>query len=77
MKRTASSDGAGGASWRLGTPPGCLGRDTKVNRSLAERRRSFLERYAGIESGDECRRLAPALSAFITAPQSVAAALLP
>jgi RNA polymerase sigma factor (sigma-70 family) len=38
---------------------------TKVNRCLAEGRKSFLERYAGIESGQECERLAPALSAFV------------
>jgi RNA polymerase sigma factor (sigma-70 family) len=38
---------------------------TKVNRCLAEGRKSFLERYAGIESGRECERLAPALSAFV------------
>src|SRR4051794_19858866 len=38
---------------------------TKVNRCLAEGRRSFLERYAGIESGAECRRLGPVLSAFV------------
>jgi len=38
---------------------------TKVNRCLAEGRKSFLERYAGIESGRECVRLAPALSAFV------------
>jgi RNA polymerase sigma factor (sigma-70 family) len=38
---------------------------TKVNRCLAEGRKSFLERYAGIESGHECRRLAPLLSAFV------------
>ena len=38
---------------------------TKVNRCLAEGRKSFLERYAGIESGEECERLAPALSAFV------------
>jgi hypothetical protein len=44
---------------------GCLGHHTKVNRCLAEGRRSFLERYAGIESGRECERLAPALSAFV------------
>ena len=44
---------------------GCLGRDTKVNRCLAEGRKSFLERYAGIESGQECQRLAPTLSAFV------------
>jgi hypothetical protein len=36
-----------------------------VNRCLAEGRKSFLERYAGIESGRECVRLAPALSAFV------------
>jgi putative zinc finger protein len=44
---------------------GCLGPNTKVNRCLAEGRKSFLERYAGIESGRECERLAPALSAFV------------
>ena len=38
---------------------------TKVNRCLAEGRKSFLERYAGIESGRECERLGPALSAFV------------
>jgi RNA polymerase sigma factor (sigma-70 family) len=38
---------------------------TKVNRCLAEGRKSFLERYAGIESGQECLRLAPTLSAFV------------
>ena len=38
---------------------------TKVNRCLAEGRKSFLERYAGIESGAECARLAPVLSAFV------------
>jgi hypothetical protein len=32
---------------------------------LAEGRKSFLERYAGIESGRECERLAPMLSAFV------------
>jgi hypothetical protein len=36
-----------------------------VNRCLAEGRKSFLERYAGIESGRECERLAPVLSAFV------------
>ncbi|HEU4978574.1 MAG TPA: sigma-70 family RNA polymerase sigma factor, partial [Solirubrobacteraceae bacterium] len=38
---------------------------TKVNRCLAEGRASFLATYAGIESGEECRRLAPALSAMV------------
>src|SRR4051812_47668559 len=36
---------------------------TKVNRCLTEGRRAFRERYAGIESGDECVRWAPVLSA--------------
>jgi RNA polymerase sigma factor (sigma-70 family) len=38
---------------------------TKVNRCLSEGRKSFLERYAGIEAGEECERLAPALSALV------------
>jgi RNA polymerase sigma factor (sigma-70 family) len=38
---------------------------TKVNRCLAEGRKSFLARYAGIEAGAECERLGPALSAFV------------
>ncbi|MEA2155601.1 MAG: hypothetical protein QOE11_1741 [Solirubrobacteraceae bacterium] len=38
---------------------------TKVNRCLTEGRRSFLERYAGIESGDECRRWMPVISAMV------------
>ena len=38
---------------------------TKVNRCLYEGRRSFLERYSGIESGDECRRWEPLLSALV------------
>lgn len=37
---------------------------TKVNRCLTEGRRAFLERLAGIESGAECERLAPLLSAL-------------
>jgi RNA polymerase sigma factor (sigma-70 family) len=36
---------------------------TKVNRSLTEGRRRLFERFARIESGDQCRRLAPLLSA--------------
>src|SRR4029078_2440816 len=46
---------------------------TKVNRCLAEGRKSFLERYAGIESGQECERLAPALSAFVDGEADAAA----
>src|SRR3954469_23461900 len=38
---------------------------TKVSRCLAEGRKSFLARYAGIEEGDECRRWAPVLSAMV------------
>jgi RNA polymerase sigma factor (sigma-70 family) len=37
---------------------------TKVNRCLSEGRQSFLARIAGIESGDECERMAPLLSAL-------------
>jgi len=37
---------------------------TKVNRCLAEGRAAFIERVASIESGEECRRLAPQLSAL-------------
>jgi RNA polymerase sigma factor (sigma-70 family) len=36
---------------------------TKVNRCLAEGRQSFMQRLDGIESGAECRRLAPLVSA--------------
>ena len=36
---------------------------TKVNRCLAEGRLSFTQRFAGIESGAECERLAPLISA--------------
>jgi RNA polymerase sigma factor (sigma-70 family) len=38
---------------------------TKVNRCLTEGRRSFLERYAGIEAGRECERWQPVLSAIV------------
>jgi RNA polymerase sigma factor (sigma-70 family) len=37
---------------------------TKVNRCLTEGRRRFADRLAGIESGAECDRLAPQLSAL-------------
>ena len=37
---------------------------TKVNRCLTEGRRAFLSRVEGIESGSECERLAPQLSAL-------------
>jgi len=36
---------------------------TKVNRCITEGRRAFLARFAGIESGEECRRWEPLLSA--------------
>ena len=35
---------------------------TKVNRCIAEGRKAFLKRVAGIESGAECQRLAPLIS---------------
>jgi hypothetical protein len=54
---------------------GCLARHTKVNRCLAEGRKSFLERYAGIEAGHECRRLAPVLSAFVDGEADAAQAV--
>jgi RNA polymerase sigma factor (sigma-70 family) len=38
---------------------------TKVNRCLTEGRRSFLERYADIESGAECQRWLPVISAMV------------
>ena len=37
---------------------------TKVNRCLSEGRRSFVERVAGIETGVECARITPLLSAL-------------
>jgi RNA polymerase sigma factor (sigma-70 family) len=36
---------------------------TKVNRSLTEGRRSFLERFAQLEAGSRCQRFEPVLSA--------------
>jgi RNA polymerase sigma factor (sigma-70 family) len=52
---------------------------TKVNRCLSEGRRSFLDRVARIEGGDECARLAPFLSALADGEASAAdvAALRP
>jgi RNA polymerase sigma factor (sigma-70 family) len=38
---------------------------TKVNRCLTEGRKSFLERFEGIEAGAECERWQPVLSAMI------------
>jgi len=38
---------------------------TKVNRCITEGRRSFLSRFEGIESGAECRRWEPVLSALV------------
>jgi RNA polymerase sigma factor (sigma-70 family) len=37
---------------------------TKVNRCITEGRRRFMETYAGLESGVECERFAPALAAL-------------
>ncbi len=38
---------------------------TKVNRCVYEGRQSFLQRFAGIESGAECERWLPVLSALV------------
>ncbi len=38
---------------------------TKVNRCLYEGRRAFISRFAGIESGEECKRWEPLLSALV------------
>ena len=38
---------------------------TKVNRCVSEGRRHFLEQYEGIESGEECKRWLPVLSAMV------------
>ena len=38
---------------------------TKVNRCLYEGRRAFISRYAGIESGEECKRWESMLSALV------------
>ncbi len=38
---------------------------TKVNRLITEGRRAFLERYEEIETGEECKRWAPVVSALI------------
>lgn len=50
---------------------------TKVNRCITEGRRAFLDRYAGIESGAECERWSPVVSAMVdgeaTAEQLAAA----
>jgi RNA polymerase sigma factor (sigma-70 family) len=45
---------------------------TKVNRCLTEGRRSLLARVAGIESGGECLRLEPMLSALADGEASAA-----
>src|SRR3954447_9663851 len=52
------------SSGGIGTPPKRV-RLRKVNRCLAEGRKSFLARYAGIEAGEECVRWAPVLSAMV------------
>jgi RNA polymerase sigma factor (sigma-70 family) len=38
---------------------------TKVNRCITEGRKSFLERFEGIEAGSECERWQPVLSAIV------------
>lgn len=48
---------------------------TKVNRCLTEGRRSFLSRYADIESGAECERWLPVLSAMLDGEATAAQVL--
>jgi len=38
---------------------------TKINRCVTEGRRTFLERYESIESGEECKRWLPVISAMV------------
>lgn len=45
---------------------------TKVNRCLAEGRKSFLDRYEGIESGRECERWRPVLASMAAGEASAA-----
>jgi len=45
---------------------------SKVNRCLTEGRRAFLERYEGIESGAECARWLPVISAMVDGEASPA-----
>ncbi|MES1193654.1 MAG: sigma-70 family RNA polymerase sigma factor, partial [Solirubrobacterales bacterium] len=45
---------------------------TKVNRCLTEGRKSFLERFEGIEAGVECQRWQPILSAMVSGEATAA-----
>jgi RNA polymerase sigma factor (sigma-70 family) len=45
---------------------------TKVNRCLTEGRKSFLERFEGIEAGAECQRWRPVLSAMVSGEATAA-----
>jgi len=45
---------------------------TKVNRCLTEGRKSFLERFEGIEAGAECERWQPVLSAMVVGEATAA-----
>jgi RNA polymerase sigma factor (sigma-70 family) len=45
---------------------------TKVNRCLTEGRKSFLERFEGIEVGAECQRWQPVLSAMVSGEATAA-----
>jgi RNA polymerase sigma factor (sigma-70 family) len=45
---------------------------TKVNRCLTEGRKSFLERFEGIEAGIECQRWRPVLSAMVSGEATAA-----
>jgi RNA polymerase sigma factor (sigma-70 family) len=45
---------------------------TKVNRCLTEGRKSFLERFEGIEAGAECQRWRPVLAAMVSGEATAA-----
>jgi RNA polymerase sigma factor (sigma-70 family) len=45
---------------------------TKVNRCLTEGRKSFLERFEGIETGAECERWRPVLAAMVSGEATAA-----
>jgi RNA polymerase sigma factor (sigma-70 family) len=45
---------------------------TKINRCLTEGRKSFLERFEGIEAGVECQRWRPVLSAMVSGEATAA-----
>ncbi|MFA9272361.1 MAG: zf-HC2 domain-containing protein, partial [Baekduiaceae bacterium] len=72
MSSSMTTGGPIGSRLRFGTATSSGGMATpqtrlftKVNRCLTEGRKAFLGRYADIESGEECARWAPLLSALL------------